>query len=174
MSIPALSAMMGGLSIFGIVAMLGGLIGASYMQPVHMTEYVNGVPIYKTQNTPLRLGLFGLGVMGLGLTGAPLFAMATAISPSIMPTALGLTTAIFGGASLMAYNMPKGKMLGYGGALGGALLGLIGLQVVGLLTSLIMGPNPLSMMLFNANNYIGIGLFSIFIAYDTHVAIRGY
>jgi FtsH-binding integral membrane protein len=135
---------------------------------------VNGVPVYKTANKPLRIGLYTLGIMGLGMTAAPLFAMAASISPSIMPTAIGLTTAIFGGASLAAYNMPKGKMLGYGGVLGGALLGLIGLQVVGLLTSLIMGPNPFSMMLFRADSYIGIGLFTIFIAYDTHVAIKSY
>ena len=56
----------------------------------------------------------------------------------------------------------------------GGLLGLIGLQVVGLLTALVMGPNPLSMMLFRADNYIGIALFSVFIAYDTHIAIKMY
>ena len=174
MSIPALSVMMGGLSLLGFIATIGGLIGASYMKPIHHTDMVNGVPVYRTSNSPLRIGLYALGCMGLGLTGAPLFSMAAAISPSIMPTAIGLTTAIFGGASLAAYNMPKGKMLGYGGVLGGALLGLIGLQLVGILSALIMGPNALSLMLFKADTYLGIGLFSIFIAYDTHVAIKSY
>lgn len=174
MSIPALASSMLGLSLFGIIGMLGGFIGASFMSPIAKNEVLNGVPIYKTSNSPMRLGLYALGTISLGLTAAPLFLMASAISPSILPTAIGITTAIFGGSSLVAYNMPKGKMLGYGGALGGALLGLIGLQVVGLLASLFMGPNPLSMMLFRADNYLGIALFSIFIAYDTHVAIKMY
>jgi FtsH-binding integral membrane protein len=113
-----------------------------------------------------------MGVAGLGLGVAPLFAMVA--GTSIIPTALGLTTAIFGGASLMAYTMPKDKMLGFGRVLTGALLGLIGLQLVGILSSVFMGPTALSMLLFSANNYLGIGLFSMLIAYDTHVAIKMY
>ena len=100
--------------------------------------------------------------------------MAQAISPTILPTCLGITTAIFGGASLVAYNMPKDKMLGFGGVLLGSLFGLIGLQLVGLLSAVFMGPNALSTLLFSANNYLGIGLFSIMIAYDTHVAMKMY
>ena len=56
----------------------------------------------------------------------------------------------------------------------GSLLGLIGLQLVGLLTAAFSGPNALSTLLFSANNYLGIGLFSALIAYDTHVAIKMY
>lgn len=115
-----------------------------------------------------------MGVAGLGLSAAPLFMMAHAVSPTILPTALGITTAIFGGASLVAYSMPKDKMLGFGGVLTGSLLGLIGLQLIGLLSAAFMGPNALSTLLFSANNYLGIGLFSALIAYDTHVAIKMY
>ncbi len=125
-------------------------------------------------NSPARIGLYGMGVMGLGLGAAPLFMMAQAVSPTIIPTALALTTAIFGGASLVAYNMPKDKMLGMGGVLMGSLLGLIGLQLVGLLAAVFTGPNALSYLLFSANNYLGIGIFSALIAYDTHVAIKMY
>lgn len=128
----------------------------------------------RTTNSPARLALYGMGVLGLGLGATPLFMMAQAMSPSIIPTALGITTAIFGGASLMAYNMPKDKMLGYGRVLGGSLLGLIGLQLVGILSAVFMGPNPLSSLLFSIDNYIGIGLFSAFIAFDTHLAIKMY
>jgi FtsH-binding integral membrane protein len=113
-----------------------------------------------------------MGVAGLGLGAAPLFAMVA--GTSIIPTALGLTTAIFGGASLVAYTMPKDKMLGFGRVLAGSLLGLIGLQLVGILSSVFMGPTALSMLLFSAQNYLGIGLFSIMIAYDTHMAIKMY
>jgi FtsH-binding integral membrane protein len=135
---------------------------------------MNGIEIFKTTNSPLRIGLYGMGVAGLGLGAAPMFMMANAISPTILPTALGITTAIFGGASLVAYAMPKDRMLGFGGVLTGSLLGLIGLQLVGLLAAAFTGPNALSTLLFSANNYLGIGLFSALIAYDTHVAIKMY
>jgi FtsH-binding integral membrane protein len=118
--------------------------------------------------------MFALGTIGLGLSGAPLMAFATAVSPTIVPTALGLTTAIFGGASLIAYRMPKDSMLSMGKVLFGSLFGLIGLQLVGLATSLVMGPNPFSLMLLNGSTYISVGLFSAFIAYDTHAAIKMY
>lgn len=96
------------------------------------------------------------------------------MNPTILPSAIGVTAGIFGGASLMAYNMPKDKMLGYGRVLFGGLIGLIGMQLIGLGAALFMGPNPLSLMLFKADTYLGILLFSGFIAYDTHVAIKEY
>ena len=154
--------------------MLVGLIGAGRMAPIPANENYNGVPILKTSNSPVRVALFGLGLAGLGLSAAPLFSYAYHMSPHIIPSAIGITAAIFGGASLMAYNMPKDKMLSAGRILGGSLLGLVGLQVVGLLGYLITGPNAFSSLLFRADNYLGILLFSAFVAYDTHVAIKSY
>lgn len=97
-----------------------------------------------------------------------------AINPSIITSALGLTCGIFGGASLMAYNMPKDKMLGYGRVFMGSLLGLIGIQLIGIGSTFFMGPNALSSFLFQADTYIGALLFTGLIAYDTHVAIKEY
>jgi FtsH-binding integral membrane protein len=149
------------------------------MKPKYVVESqklnaMEKIEMIKSVNSPLRKAMFGLGIVGLGLSSAPLIAMATAMSPTIVPTCLGLTAAIFGGASLAAYNMKKDSMLKYSGVLFGSLLGLIGLQVAGLAAALIVGPNPFSLLLFNASNYITIGLFTAFIAYDTHVAIKLY
>lgn len=179
LSVPALSAMMMPLSLGGLVATLVGFVSTSYMNPTYLVEAekLNSqekIETIRTVNSPLRQAMFGLGVLGLGLGSAPLLAIATAVSPSIVPTCLGLTTAIFGGASLVAYNMKKDSMLRYGGVLGGSLLGLIGLQLAGLGASLIMGPNPFSMMMLNASSYMAVGLFSAFLLYDTHVAIKMY
>jgi FtsH-binding integral membrane protein len=91
-----------------------------------------------------------------------------------LPTAIGLTAAIFGGASIIAYRMPKDSMLKFGKALMGSLFGLIGLQLAGLAASFIVGPNPFSMMVFKSSSYMAVGLFSALIAYDTHVAIKMY
>jgi FtsH-binding integral membrane protein len=174
MSMPFIYSNIGMTTIMGAIMTIGGFIGANYIKPINVVENKNGVEIFKTVNTSGRLALYGMGVAGLGLSAAPLFMLAHAISPTILPSALGITTAIFGGASLVAYNMPKDKMLGFGGVLMGSLLGLIGLQLVGLLTTVFMGPNAFSTILFKADNYLGIGLFSILIAYDTHVAIKMY
>jgi len=115
-----------------------------------------------------------MGLAGLGLSAAPMIAMSTMVSSTIVPTCMAITAAIFGGASLVAYNTPSDKMASMGRILGGSLIGLIALQVVGLLSQLIMGPNMLSTLLFRADNYLGILLFTGFIAYDTHVAIQSY
>ena len=161
-------------AIGGIVMTLAGLIGAQYVQPTQSTEIVNGNQIYKTTNSPFRLALYGIGMAGLGLSGAPLITYASMLNPSIVPTCMAITAAIFGGASLVAYNTPSEKMAKIGPILGGSILGLLGLQLDGLLSHLIVGPNLLSTLLFRADNYLGILLFSGFIAYDTHVAVQNY
>lgn len=81
---------------------------------------------------------------------------------------------IFGGASAVAYALPKDKMLGYGKIFGGSLLGLIAMNLIGLGSAYFMGPNAFSSLLFTIDNYAGILLFSGLIAYDTHVAIKQY
>lgn len=179
MSIPALAASMMPLAVAGCISTLVGFIGTSFTQPTDVVEEESIPPnqkvsILKTVNSPFRHALHGLGVVGLGLSAAPLFALAAMVNPSILPTCIGLTTAIFGGASLIAYSQPAGQMLKYGRVLTGGLFGLIGLQIVGMLTTLVMGPNPFSMMLFRADTYLGIALFSAFIAYDTHAAMQMY
>jgi len=122
----------------------------------------------------MRKALYGMGIIGLGLSAAPLIGYANMINPSILPTALGLTAALFGGASMAAYHMPKDSLLSYGRILGGSLLGLIGLQLVGLGSLYFVGMNPFATMLLNTSTYISVGLFTAFIAYDTHVAVRMY
>ena len=38
----------------------------------------------------------------------------------------------------------------------------------------VMGPNMFSFMIHRADTFLGVGLFSALIAYDTHVAIKSY
>lgn len=115
-----------------------------------------------------------MGIICLGMSAAPLIAAANALNPSILPTAFGLTVALFGGASMTAYRMKKDSMLSYGRILGGSLLGLVGLQLVGLGSLFFVGPNPFAVMLLNSSTYISVGLFTAFIAYDTHLAVKMY
>ena len=179
LSLPITGVAVGQLAIGGMIASLVGLIGSSWMKPEYMvvSEKLNArekAEMIVARSSFMRKALYGMGIMGLGLSAAPLLQMVSLINPSIVPTALGMTAAIFGGASLVAYRMPKDKMLSYGPVLFGSLMGLIGLQLVGLGAAFFMGPNPFSLMMMKSSSYISVALFTAFIAYDTHFAIKMY
>lgn len=179
LSLPISAAGVAMLAKCGIGAGLVGVIGSSLMKPEIMTvsEQLNSkekVELLVSRNSMLRKVLYGAGVIGIGLSTAPMIGIVNAINPTILPLALGLTAALFGGASLAAYRMPKDSMLSYGRILGGSLLGLVGLQLIGLGSLFFFGMNPFATMLLNTSTYISLGLFTAFIAYDTHVAIRMY
>jgi len=91
-----------------------------------------------------------------------------------LPTSIAISLGVFGGASAMAYALPKDSALGYGKVLGGSLLGLIAMQLVGLGSYYFTGSTALSNLLFTIDTYAGIVLFIGFIGYDTHVAIKQY
>lgn len=111
-------------------------------------------------------------MVGLGISSSPLFAMLAMKNPIILPTAIGISSFIFGSASLYAYTRPKDALLSWGSSLYGALFGMIGLQVVGGLTQLCIGPNMFTMCLHRFDTFAGVGLFSALVAYDTHCAIK--
>lgn len=54
---------------------------------------------------------------GLGLSSSPLFAMVSMQNPAILPTAIGISTFMFGSASLYAYTRPSGALLSWGSSL---------------------------------------------------------
>lgn len=158
-------------NIAAIVAMLGGFIGSSYMTPNMFTYEKNGHTHIKSTNSPLRVGLYGLGCVGMGVMSAPLFAAVSHINPMIVPTAVVLSTGVFGAASAYAYSRPSGSLLSWGSSLYAGLIGMIGMNIIGLITSWAIGPNMFSFMCHRADTYIGLGLFTAMVAYDTHVAI---
>ena len=106
-----------------------------------------------------------MGIFGCGLSSSWLLGISTIVSPIILPTAIGLTLGIFGGASLVAYKMPKDKILRYGPVLFGSLIGMIGFDVIGILASYFIGPNPLSELIFKTELYGGILLLAGLVAY---------
>lgn len=125
-------------------------------------------------NNPLRQAMFALGVIGLGFGSAPIIAYATAINPTIVPTCIGLTLAIFGGASLTAYNMRKDAMLKYGRVLLGSLMGLAAFQLLTLTSTYLFGLNSFFYMSYDFTNIFAMGLFPLLVLYDTHVAMKKY
>ncbi|EAR82409.1 inhibitor of apoptosis-promoting Bax1 protein (macronuclear) [Tetrahymena thermophila SB210] len=158
----------------GFVMALGGILGSSYMSPNYYSEVIKGQVHQKTSNTPMRLGLYSLGMAGLGLSSSVLFGSLHMINPAILPLSIGITGAVFGSASLYALYKPKDSLLSWGSSLYAGLFGMIGLQLAGALTQLFMGPNLFTFMCHRADCFIGVGLFTAMVAYDTHVAIKQY
>lgn len=74
----------------------------------------------------------------------------------------------------MAYAYPSDKIIGFGRVLSGSLLGLVCMQLIGLASAIVLGPNFLSQLIFAMDNYVGIVLMFGLIGYDTHVAIKEF
>ena len=98
---------------------------------------------------------------GLGL--GPLLDMAVHLYPSIVPSALMLTTVIFACFSGAALFAPDGKYLYLGGSL---LSGLSTLIFLGFLNIFFR-----SQLLFQVHIYLGLAIFCGFIMFDTQVII---
>jgi hypothetical protein len=115
-----------------------------------------------------------MGVFGLGLSITPMLGMLNAVNPFALPISLGLTTIVFGGASLAAYNIPKKNVLSYGRILFGSLFGLISFQLLALGSVYIAGPNSFASIILNTTSIATAGLFAVLVVYDTHRAVKMY
>lgn len=116
----------------------------------------------KNRMTRLSMLLGFAFLTGLGL--GPLLEIAVMINPSIVPSALMLTSVVFAcftGAALFA---PDGKYLYLGGTL---LSGLSSLLFLGFLNIFFR-----SQLLFQAHLYMGLAIFCGFIMFDTQVIIE--
>jgi len=119
-----------------------------------------------------RQNLF-LGICALmGLSIGPLVGAASL--GAVIAAGLG-TTGIFGAFTLAALKARRKSMLMLGGVLGGGLA-LVFLSGVAFLLLTAFGvTNPAILgALFNINMYLGLGIFSLFIAYDTQLIIENY
>jgi len=155
----------------GSVATLTGLIGAKIISPVEANYQKEGKLVKNTRNRPLRLALYALGSLGLGLIVVPLVREVNLISSDIIPSAIAVTGALMGSASLVAYSLPKHQVFAYKHTLQSALLGLLGLELAGLVVGLIWGNTSLVRALNTADNWIGIVVYVCYMMLDTHRAI---
>jgi FtsH-binding integral membrane protein len=93
---------------------------------------------------------------------------------TILAAALG-TSGIFAGFTLAALKARRKSMLLLGGVLGGGLLLVFFCALGGLLLPLFGVTNPAILgALWNINLYVGLGVFSLFVAYDTQRIIEDY
>jgi len=116
----------------------------------------------KNRSTRLAMLLGFAFFAGLGL--GPLLDMAIMMNPTIVPSALMLTTAVFACFSGAALYAPDGKYLYLGGSL---LSGLSTLMFLGFMNLFFR-----SQLLFQAHIYIGLAIFCGFVMYDTQLIIH--
>ena len=130
--------------------------------------------MYTNQHThsyALRAGLFAAftGLSGVAL--APLLLVALKVSPAVVPQALLLTTALFGSMTALSLMAKPGAMLRWGVPLGGGVLLLMGAGIASMFVPVTSAWYPL---LHSFQMYGGIGIFTLFIAYDTQRMIDEY
>lgn len=165
----------------GFCMAAGGIGSLLSVIAFNFTRYENkmvhdqqGNKFLTSVNSPARKFLYGSFVGCTGLMMSPVLAHYCMLNPLIIPTALGITAGICSGASLYAYVKPKGSLLWLGGPLMGCLLSLVGVQLISALSFWAYGPNMFSLMAYRADLYLGTALFTGFVAYDTHVAVKNY
>lgn len=150
--------------ITSLIAVFGGIFGFSASRPEYFEEQKNGYTAIKAKSSLFRKLCYGSVFAGLGLSFAPLMQYAQFINPSIISTAMMITGFIFGSSSLFALLRKQDSLLTWGQSLYGSLTGLVILQIAGILSNLIIGPNAFSSLIFRADTFFGVGLFSAFIA----------
>lgn len=112
---------------FGMGGLLSaiGYVSAWYMKPQEITVYEAQRTYLKTTNSTLRLIMYGLGCVGMGVAFLPFANMAAAMSPYFLMNLMALTIGSFGGASLLVTLTPKLKFFREVGLLGAALGGFV-------------------------------------------------
>jgi FtsH-binding integral membrane protein len=163
-----------GLAVVGGLMSVPSFLTVQRLAPEKITYTIKDEVAYKTRNSLMRIASFGIGCIGMGISATPLFYAVHQINPTIIFTTLGIASAFFGGASMITFMFPSGFLKGYGGALFGGITGLIGINIVSLIAKNYFGLTMLADVLQTAESFIGIGLFTMMIMYDTARAIRRY
>ena len=126
---------------------------------------------YTSKHTHSQLMRTGLYAAFTGLSGvamAPLLKFALAVSPAVVPQALLITTAMFGTMTALSLLAKPGATLRWGVPLAGGMLVLMGAGMASMFVPITSAWYPL---LHNVYLYGGLGLFTLYIAYDTQKMI---
>lgn len=158
----------------GIVASFGGVYGIGKFKPTFHKKTEGTEVIEYAEDVPHREVSFWSLTGGMGVMLAPMMGAIIEMDPSIIPASLLMSGGIFGGCALIAAKTKNPNIMQWKAPLFVGLTSLIGIQLIGLGSSLIFGPNSFSLMLHNVDIYGGIGLFTLMSIYDAHVARQLY
>lgn len=125
----------------------------------------------QSHSAGFRAGLFAMFTALSGMAIAPLIKMFLGVSAGVIPVALGATAAIFATMTALAMMAPRGAMLSWGVPLGGGMLVLFGLGLMGMFVPV---TSPWAPIFHNIMLYGGLGLFTIYVAYDTQQIVSDY
>lgn len=139
---------------FGLLAVLGALASG-----IALTFSENN---YKNQNK--RFGYFMAFAGFTGLSLAPLIGMAIYLNPRIIPFSLISTFLVFGSFTMSALFSNHAKWL----FVGGGLFSMLSIMTFMSIANIFIG----SYYLFQAQLYIGIVVFCLFVMYDTAYIIE--
>lgn len=160
----------------GVIGTFAGVFGIGFSrctlkEDVYSTYTNQPVVIYSSQNSTMRLASFGVLVSSMGVALSPAFLL----YPDAVTPALLASSTVFSSAVLYAYSRPVGSLSAWGPMLGTGLMSLLGVGFAGIASDIFLGPSSsLSIALHNMDLYLGIPLFTGFIAYDTHKAVQMY
>jgi len=159
----------------GLAASLGGIIAFNRIAPIIRREkIIGGQLIEKWENPMSRKMAFASIIAGSGAMLSPFLGSLLVMNPGIIPMAIGLTTLIMGGSSLYAVKKPLGEFKTWEATLTGGIIGLVGMNLLSIASSLIFGPNIFSYACSRVDLYIGLGLFTAFQAFDTQQAVNEF
>jgi FtsH-binding integral membrane protein len=139
-------------------------------QGLGMIGFMVCVPwMVSTPPTPENLGkrrkLFAGAALSQGLLVAPLVRVALAVHPSVLFTAFGATACVFACFSAAALLSPRRSYLYLGGLLSSVLTTFCWMR----LASFVFGSGAL---LYQAELYGGLAVFSGYVIYDTQVIVE--
>jgi len=157
----------------GFVVSLGSMFALYRAAPP--TTQVPGQPgKLITVNSQGRKLAYGTFVASMAATLTPLVAVCNVVHPLIVPVSAVGAVAVMAGASYYAFKRPNGSLLYLTGPLVGVLGASILIQLGALASLYFVGPNLFASVAFTAYPYVGLGIFSVFTAVDTHTAIAEY
>jgi FtsH-binding integral membrane protein len=164
----------------GLIGALGSLVvfwNTSYTVATHREvdpKTLALVPVHSSLNSPSRKAAYVSFIAFETLILSPAVGLAHEINPSLVPTAIGLTGLVMGGATLFAKVQQPGALLSWQAPLFGGLCGLLGMSLAAMGTQVVLGPNAFTSLVLSVEPYAGIAIFTALTAYDTHAAISDY
>jgi len=158
----------------GFFMSVAGILGVTNSRCIASQQIIDGTTVYSSRNPLLRKLAFGLISAGMGVTMAPLTAIAQMVDPFIFPAATVLSLTTMGGCVAYAMRQPNESLIRLRGPLFGALTGMVGLGFLAIGAAAFIGPNAFTAVWTNIDIYGGLILFTGITAYDVHQAVQRY
>jgi FtsH-binding integral membrane protein len=147
--------------LIGIHPMIPGIVSIVPLMGIMYTSN-------RTHSPAMRAAMFAAFTGLSGMSLAPLCYMAMKMSPVLVPQALVITTGLFGAMTGLSLMAKPGSMLRLGVPLGAGALMLMACGIGGMFVPVTSAWYPI---LHNVYLYGGLGLFTLYIAYDTQKMI---